>query len=83
MGITRAYIHHLAAKETAGAHLLTMHNVYYLLDMMTRARTAILEDKYPQFMRKTFKGWYGKKEDFPEWAVTACRGVGLELCADD
>lgn len=83
MGVTRALIFHLAAKETVGAHLLTMHNVYYLINMMTKARQAIVEDRYPQFLREKFTGWYKTKENFPDWAVNACRRVNLDLLADD
>ncbi|OCL09833.1 queuine tRNA-ribosyltransferas-like protein [Glonium stellatum] len=82
LGITRAYIYHVAAKETAGAHLLTMHNVHYLLNLMKRARTAIVEDRYPMFLKEFFRKLYGDKKDLPEWAVTALRGVGVDLLAD-
>ena len=82
LGITRAFIHHLAAKETAGAHMLTMHNVAYLLKLMNNARTAVVEDRYPQFLRDTFAGWYaGDKSVFPKWAVDALKGVGVDLLA--
>ncbi|KAI5776330.1 tRNA-guanine(15) transglycosylase-like protein [Geopyxis carbonaria] len=84
MGVTRAYIHHLAAKETAGAHLLTLHNVSYLLHLMAQARAAVVADAYPRFLRETFAGWYGgDKGRFPTWAVEALRGVGVDLLADD
>lgn len=83
MGVTRALIHHLAAKETVGAHLLTMHNVYYLLALMKRARQAIVEDRYPAFLRETFRGWYKRKEDYPGWAVRALKRVGMDLLLDD
>ena len=51
LGITRAYIYHVTAKETAGAHLLTMHNVHYQLNLMKEAREAIIQDRYPQFVK--------------------------------
>lgn len=78
MGITRALIHHLAAKETVGAHLLTMHNVYYLLQMMADARRAIVEERFPNYVRERFRGWYPNR-DFPGWAIRALREVGLSL----
>lgn len=78
MGITRALIHHLAAKETVGAHLLTMHNVYYLLQMMADARKAIVEGRFPDYVRERFQGWYPNR-NFPGWAVEALREVGLNL----
>ncbi|KAL2832420.1 hypothetical protein BDW59DRAFT_169325 [Aspergillus cavernicola] len=69
LGITRAYIHHLAAKETAGAHLLTIHNVHYVLSLMGRARHAILEDRFPAFLRDFFLRFYGEKMKIPPWVT--------------
>ena len=76
--MTRAYIHHLAAKETVGAHLLTMHNVRYMLQLMGRARAAIVEDRYPEFVREFFGRIYPAGE-VPTWAVNALKGVGVDL----
>lgn len=77
LGVSRAYIHHLAAKETVGAHLLTMHNVHWMLDMMKRARAAIREDKYPSFVREFFQLYF--QRGAPEWAIEALAGVGIEI----
>ncbi|MCJ1479321.1 hypothetical protein MMC13_008006 [Lambiella insularis] len=83
LGITRAYIHHVASKETVGAHLLTMHNVHYLLHLMGQARSAIIEDRYPAFLKEYFSRLYkGDSDKFPAWAVTALRGVGVDLLAE-
>lgn len=82
LGITRAYIYHVTAKETAGAHLLTMHNVHYQLNLMQRAREAIIEDRYPAFLRDFFAKLYDDKSKYPGWAVTALRGVGVDLLSD-
>ncbi|PYI15809.1 Queuine tRNA-ribosyltransferase [Aspergillus violaceofuscus CBS 115571] len=82
LGITRAYIHHLTAKETVGAHLLTMHNVHYLLSLMGSARQAILEDRFPAFLREFFANLYGEKSNYPSWVVDALRGVGVDLMDD-
>ncbi|PVI05529.1 queuine tRNA-ribosyltransferase [Periconia macrospinosa] len=83
LGITRAYIYHVTAKETAGAHLLTIHNVYYQLDLMRRVREAILADRYPEFLREFFRRLYaGDKERYPGWAVGALKGVGVDLLVD-
>ncbi|KAI5309989.1 hypothetical protein KEM55_001984 [Ascosphaera atra] len=81
LGITRAYIHHLAAKETVGAHLLTMHNVHYMLYLMERIRTAILQDRYPEFLREFFARLYKSKTQYPKWAVEALGKVGVDLLA--
>jgi len=80
LGITRAYIHHVAAKETAGAHLLSLHNVHHLLEMMRQAREAIMNDKYPEFLKSYFAKLYSReKAKYPGWAVDALRGVGIDL----
>ncbi|KAK3209096.1 hypothetical protein GRF29_69g764052 [Pseudopithomyces chartarum] len=79
LGITRAYIYHVTAKETAGAHLLTMHNVYYQLNLMRQVREAILEDRYPSFLKDFFAALYDDKRKYPQWAVNALQGVGVDL----
>lgn len=56
-----------------------MHNVHYQLHLMGAARQAIIEDRYPVFMKQFFADLYGKKDSFPEWAVTALRKVGVDL----
>lgn len=83
LGITRAYIYHTAAKETAGAHLLSMHNVHYLLNLMRSIRTSIIEDRFPAFLKSYFSTLYaGDKERYPGWAVEALKGVGVDLTVD-
>lgn len=50
-GYTRAYLHHLVRqKEMLGAILLSMHNIYFLLDLMARARRAIIDGTYAEFV---------------------------------
>lgn len=49
-GFTRAYIHHLVKQqEMVGAILLSMHNIYFLLELMRQARAAIFAGTYKQF----------------------------------
>lgn len=78
LAVSRAYIHHLAAKETVGAHLLTMHNVHWMLNLMSNARKAILEDRYPAFAQQFFKDYFPDK-GAPQWAVEAMKCVNIEL----
>ena len=53
-GFSRAYIHHLVRqKEMLGSILISEHNIYYLLDLMRRARESIIAGTYGQFV----SGW--------------------------
>ncbi|MDY3986365.1 MAG: tRNA guanosine(34) transglycosylase Tgt [Peptoniphilaceae bacterium] len=55
---TRAYIRHLNnVDEILGSRLLTIHNLYFLIRMMTEMRQAILEDRFLDF-KKTFLSRY-------------------------
>ena len=50
-GYTRAYIRHLVqSKEMLGGILLSMHNTYFLIDLMRRARQAIIAGTYAAFV---------------------------------
>ena len=50
---SRAYIRHLIkAKEILGLHLLTLHNLHMLQQLMQEMRTAILENRFDTFLRE-------------------------------
>ncbi|KAH8203097.1 hypothetical protein TruAng_002730 [Truncatella angustata] len=82
INITRAFAHHNAAKETVAAHLLSIHNVWYQLHLMSDVRTAIIEDRYPAFLKQFFADLYPSKAQYPEWAVNALKGVGVDILMD-
>ncbi|KFA65630.1 hypothetical protein S40285_05341 [Stachybotrys chlorohalonatus IBT 40285] len=82
MGITRAYVNHNASKETVAAHLLSIHNVWYQLNLMREIRQAIIEDRFPTYIREFFAGLHPDKTNYPSWAVEALRGVGVDLLSD-
>ncbi len=49
---SRAYIRHLVKqKEMLGSILLSVHNVHFLVDLMRRAREAVLAGAYEEFYR--------------------------------
>jgi queuine tRNA-ribosyltransferase len=46
---TRAYVRHLlVADEILGLHLLSIHNLHFLLDLMRRIRASILDGTFEQ-----------------------------------
>ena len=49
---SRAYLRHLVKQnEMLGAVLLSVHNLHFLIDLMARARQAVLADDYDSFLR--------------------------------
>lgn len=55
---TRAYIRHLlVARETLGAVLLSIHNLFTLVHLARTARQAILEGRYADFAREFRAGY--------------------------
>ena len=88
--ISRAFIHHITNKETVGAHLLTMHNVTYLLELVGAARLAILEQRFPAWVKRFFQRRFPLEGEtingegrYPTWAVTALREVGIDMMHHD
>jgi queuine tRNA-ribosyltransferase len=52
---TRAYLRHLlVADEILGLHLLSIHNLHFLLDLMRRIRASILDGTFEQ-LRATWQ----------------------------
>lgn len=79
LGITRAYVHHNTSKETVSAHLLTIHNVWYQLNLMREVRQSIVADRFPAYIRQFFADLYENKADYPNWAVETLRRVNVDL----
>ena len=60
---TRAYIRHLIkAGEILGARLLTIHNLYFLVNLMKNVRESIDNDQFLEFREKFYKDYYGDKQ---------------------
>ncbi|MCR2745670.1 tRNA guanosine(34) transglycosylase Tgt [Limnobacter parvus] len=50
---SRAYLHHLdRSKEILGAHLNTMHNLHYYLELMGEMREAIEQTRFDEFVKE-------------------------------
>ncbi len=50
---TRAYLHHLQRiNEMLGAHLNTVHNLFYYQQLMTDIRNAIAQQQFDSFLEK-------------------------------
>ena len=55
---TRGYIRHLArVGEPTAARLVSVHNVAWTIDLMARARRAILEGRYDAFRMEVLAVW--------------------------
>lgn len=49
---------------------------------MRSARQAIIEDKFPEFVKKFFYKLYaGEKSKYPKWAVEALQAVNIDILA--
>lgn len=61
-GFSRGYIRHLIkAEEILGLRLITLHNVHFYLNLVSRARTEIERGAFDQF-RKRFVAEYKTRE---------------------
>ena len=50
---TRSYLHHLfSADEMTGMRLATIHNLYFMLNLMKETRKAINEDKFTELLNQ-------------------------------
>ncbi|KAJ1787557.1 Queuine tRNA-ribosyltransferase catalytic subunit 1 [Coemansia sp. RSA 2167] len=78
---TRAYLHATVTKETTGCHLVTVHNIAFQMRLMRDIRQAIVEDRYPQFVRNFIKMRFGKT--VPQWIMDALKSVNIDLTVPD
>jgi len=59
-----SYVRHLfMEQEMLGLRLLTIHNVYFLVDLMEQIRKNILNDKFEKFKKTFIKRFKYEKQD--------------------
>lgn len=75
---TRAYLHLVATKETIGATLLSMHNIAYLLNLTRGCRSALQENRFPEYVREFMKKYHPDGK-YPTWVVEALHSVDINL----
>jgi queuine tRNA-ribosyltransferase len=74
---TRSYLHKLVTKDSTGAMLLSYHNVHFMMQLMKNIREAIIDQRFPEFVRDFMHRMY--PEEVPEWVVNALREAEIEL----
>ncbi|MBT3982250.1 MAG: tRNA guanosine(34) transglycosylase Tgt [Bacteriovoracaceae bacterium] len=60
---TKAYLRHLqTVGEFTASRLISYHNLYFYLDLMKRARAAIFEDRFQQFLQQFLENYLSSKK---------------------
>ncbi|KAJ1961586.1 Queuine tRNA-ribosyltransferase catalytic subunit 1 [Dipsacomyces acuminosporus] len=78
---TRAYLHTTATRETTGCHLITIHNIAFQMRLMKDIRAAIVQDRFPEFIRQFMALRFGKT--IPAWIINALKSVNVDLTVPD
>ena len=82
---TRAFLSSVVTKEEVGGHLLSKHNIHFLLNLMRRMQEAISEDRLDSFVRQFYRDWYHHEQKLPEFIVKGLElaGISSEGIFDD
>eukprot|EP00245_Coleochaete_scutata_P017237 TRINITY_DN8353_c0_g2_i1.p1 TRINITY_DN8353_c0_g2~~TRINITY_DN8353_c0_g2_i1.p1 ORF type:complete len:135 (-),score=16.66 TRINITY_DN8353_c0_g2_i1:8-382(-) len=75
---TRAYLHTIVTKERMGSHLVSYHNIAHMMQLTERIRTAIIEGRFPQFVKDFIKCQF-PDGDVPRWVVEALAVAGIAV----
>ena len=76
---TRAFLHNLVGKGIPfAAMLMTYHNIAYTQQLTRRIRAAIMEQRFPAFVRD-FVHQQHPNGDIPAWVTEALGEVGIDL----
>ena len=77
---SRAYVH-LALKSNGsiGPTLVTLHNVTYMLSLMSRLRKSILDNKFESFAIEFMQNYYKDEPEYPKWVMEALADAGITL----
>jgi len=77
-GMTRAALHMIVTHETVAAHAVSQHNLVFEARLMGHTRDAILEGRFPDYLRAFFARYFANAA-YPQWCVDALRSVGVDI----
>jgi queuine tRNA-ribosyltransferase len=61
-GYTKAYLNHLVrSQETLYLTLLSLHNIHFMVDLMTKIRKSLENDTFLKAKKEFFEKYYSKK----------------------
>ena len=70
-----------STRNAAHSHSLlavTQHNIIFQSQVMGGARDAIMNDTFPEYLRKFFARYYANAA-YPRWCVEALKSVGVDV----
>ena len=83
-GVSRSYIQSLlSTKQTAACHLISVHNVWFQLNLMSDLRQSVKEDRFPSFVKEFFAANFESKAEYPKWATDALKAVNIDLLSTE
>jgi tRNA-guanine family transglycosylase len=74
---SRAYIHSIINESSLMCSLVSIHNVYFQLQLMRDIREAISNDTYPEFVKNFMNELY--PDEKPKWIVESLASVNIEV----
>jgi len=83
---TRSYFYFQFPKNERAVNLISYHNVYYLLNLMRKLRTSIIEGNVNEFVKNFFTDLYEKdnmkgedSSNYPQWVKDALTAAGVDI----
>jgi queuine tRNA-ribosyltransferase catalytic subunit len=73
---SKAFLHCMI-DDILASNLITIHNVFFQLQLMRDMRNAIENDKFDVFVKEFFNELY--PEEKPKWILDALKSVNIEL----
>ncbi|KAH0571467.1 Queuine tRNA-ribosyltransferase [Spironucleus salmonicida] len=78
-GFTKARLNILFKEgESVGGQLVSAHNVYYLLNLMSQVRESIQTEKLDEFVSIFLRNWFTEQQKVPEWVCDALDAVDIQ-----
>lgn len=68
---TQSYLHYLIGKEEVACHLISIHNLRFLIKLMLNLRESIIKNNLEEFMNEFLLNWFSVEKEIPNWVKNA------------
>ena len=76
---SRSYLNLIIKKNPRAVNLISYHNVYYLLELISTLRKSIIEGKVDSFVEDFMRKQYHNELIYPNWVYNALKEAGVNV----
>eukprot|EP01017_Pseudomicrothorax_dubius_P031940 TRINITY_DN4130_c0_g1_i1.p1 TRINITY_DN4130_c0_g1~~TRINITY_DN4130_c0_g1_i1.p1 ORF type:complete len:435 (-),score=64.51 TRINITY_DN4130_c0_g1_i1:101-1405(-) len=76
---TRTYLNSIMTKAGVSCHLLTLHNLHYLFNLMLGIHNSIIDGTLEDYVNRFLEDYFSQEKSIPKWVLDALEKAEINV----